>query len=244
MYKVFIADSDPVFAASLEKVLSAAYAVASCSDGQTLVQEALYFRPDILILDLMIPYADSIGLLQALRGAELDCRVIVSTRYVSDLLTQQLEELRVDYLLARPCALRGVVARVMELECCGQPPAERRLRTSAGSLLLRLGFGPEMSGYRSLLEGLIYIYENPRCAVFKELYPAVAVRCGTTAAQAEKGMRKCIQRVMENQNCDVWGLYFAAGKDGRVRDVTTSRFLIRMAAVLAAELCPMQELLG
>ena len=46
---------------ALEEALQGAYVVRSCRDGKEAQEVMRIFKPDILVLDLMIPGVDGLG---------------------------------------------------------------------------------------------------------------------------------------------------------------------------------------
>jgi DNA-binding response OmpR family regulator len=74
---VLIADDDPLLRAILEHKLSAAgYRVAAVEDGQAALEAVLADRPDILVLDAMMPIMDGFETLRRLKARE-DLRGVI-----------------------------------------------------------------------------------------------------------------------------------------------------------------------
>lgn len=67
--QVLIADDDPLLRAILEhKLVAAGYAVSSVEDGQQALQQAAALKPDVLVLDGMMPVMDGFEALRRLKG--------------------------------------------------------------------------------------------------------------------------------------------------------------------------------
>ena len=99
-------------------------------------------------------------------------------------------------------------------------------------ILLTLGLRSNLSGYRYLVEAVELFFKDPEQSMTKELYPAVAARFGATGQQVERAIRGCIQDAYTKRRDELWRLYFPAGRDGRVRSVTNSHFISRIADML------------
>jgi DNA-binding NarL/FixJ family response regulator len=82
MIRVVLADDHPIVRDGLRKLLTLEEdieVVGEASDGREVVQVVQDTRPDVLILDLRMPYMDGLATLQALQQLERKVRVIVLT---------------------------------------------------------------------------------------------------------------------------------------------------------------------
>lgn len=80
--RVVLADDHPIVRDGLRKLLMLEediQVVGEASDGREVVQVVHDTRPDVLILDLRMPYMDGLAALQALQQAEKKVRVIILT---------------------------------------------------------------------------------------------------------------------------------------------------------------------
>jgi DNA-binding NarL/FixJ family response regulator len=80
--RVALADDHPIVRDGLRKLLSLEddiEVVGEASDGREVVQMVHDTRPDILILDLRMPYMDGLTTLQALQHGERKVKVIILT---------------------------------------------------------------------------------------------------------------------------------------------------------------------
>ena len=80
--RVVLADDHPIVRDGLRKLLTLEEdieVVGEASDGREVVQIVNESRPDVLILDLRMPYMDGLATLQALQQVEKKVKVIVLT---------------------------------------------------------------------------------------------------------------------------------------------------------------------
>ena len=134
MTKILVVDDEP----SIINLVSAylqpeGYEVYTAVDGNAGLKAARAFKPDLIILDLMLPGMDGIELLSRLRR-ESDVYVIMLTARTDE--TDKIVGLSVgaDDYVTKPFSPRELVARVKA--------ALRRIQT---------GTGPGSSGARSVL---------------------------------------------------------------------------------------------
>jgi two-component system alkaline phosphatase synthesis response regulator PhoP len=125
MGKILVVDDEP----SITKLISAylkpeGYEVYTAADGNAGLKAARTFKPDLVILDVMLPGMDGIELLSRLRR-ESDVYVILLTARTEE--TDKVVGLSVgaDDYVTKPFSPRELVARVKA--------ALRRLETGTGS---------------------------------------------------------------------------------------------------------------
>jgi len=125
MTKILVVDDEP----SITNLVSAylkpeGYEVFTASDGNAGLKAARAFKPDLIILDVMLPGMDGIELLSHLRR-ESDVYVIMLTARTEE--TDKIVGLSVgaDDYVTKPFSPRELVARVKA--------ALRRIETGSGS---------------------------------------------------------------------------------------------------------------
>jgi two-component system alkaline phosphatase synthesis response regulator PhoP len=125
MAKILVVDDE----ASITKLVSAylkpeGYEVYTAADGNAGLKAARTFKPDLIILDVMLPGIDGIELLSRLRR-ESEVYVIMLTARTEE--TDKVEGLSVgaDDYVTKPFSPRELVARVKS--------ALRRIETGSGS---------------------------------------------------------------------------------------------------------------
>jgi len=112
---VLVADDDPRQAEVVRRYLTAAgHRADVVHDGQAALDAARRLRPDLLVLDVMMPRVDGLRVCRTLRG-ESDLLVLMLTaRATEDDLLLGLE-LGADDYLTKPYSPRELVARVRTL---------------------------------------------------------------------------------------------------------------------------------
>jgi two-component system, NarL family, response regulator LiaR len=85
--RVLVADDHAVVREGLRTVLSlqeGIEVVGEAGDGEAAVREAEIRRPDVILMDLVMPRLDGVGAMRELRRRMPECRVIVLTSYAQD----------------------------------------------------------------------------------------------------------------------------------------------------------------
>ena len=112
---VLIVDDEPTILTILYHYLShAGFTVHTLQDGRRTINQAQLVRPDVILLDVMMPDADGFSLAQQLRSCEVTQRtpIIFMTGVVDiEARLQSLQLERVDFM-SKPVDLPGLLARV------------------------------------------------------------------------------------------------------------------------------------
>lgn len=113
--RILIAEDEPKIAALLAEYLQAAgFAAASVADGDKVLTVIETERPDLLLLDVMLPGKDGMQILRELR-TQSALPVIMLTARVEEIDRLLGLELGADDYVCKPFSPREVVARVRAL---------------------------------------------------------------------------------------------------------------------------------
>ncbi|WP_122629025.1 response regulator transcription factor [Lucifera butyrica] len=114
MWKVLIADDEPKIRRGLKGSLNwqdlDMEVVGEAADGEMAFDMANQLKPDILLLDICMPFLNGLQLVEQLRSSLENCMIIVITGYDEFAYAQQAVKLKVfDYLL-KPVAKEQLMA--------------------------------------------------------------------------------------------------------------------------------------
>ena len=129
--QVLIADTDEQFRKELVTALedSVEFEVMGvATDGEEALQIARVNRPDIIVLDLLLPRYDGIGVLDLISVLYTDCKVFVATGFISNYIVSALAARRVSAFLKKPCTAQCIVDRINETLKRGDIPIEKNFR--------------------------------------------------------------------------------------------------------------------
>jgi len=174
--------------------------VGEARNGLEAVELVRALRPDLIILDDVLPHLDGLGVLSQI-DKENGPHVILLLSCASDRLVQHYYEAGATYCLLRPCAPELIVER--SLLICGHPSTVQALAGLRGSpsprtiaeLLRRSGVPAHLQGYRFLKDAVQYILSSNKdsCGMTKELYPHIARIHGTQPNRVERSIRHAIE---------------------------------------------------
>ena len=236
--KVLIADSSEEFADALADMVRGVYILRSCREGREAMAVLSSFKPDILVLDLMLPGLDGISILRQAAASGLQPMVLATSRYVSDYMVEAVSRLGVGYLMVKPCDVRATVARLGDLTQRLKQPLFRQPdpRTAVSNLLLTLGVPTKLRGYAYLREAVLEHIRDSSQSVTKELYPTVAALCCATPIQVERSIRSAVAAAWTRRDEQIWRLYFQPEPDGFLARPTNAAFISRLADSVALQM--------
>jgi two-component system OmpR family response regulator len=173
--RVLVVDDEPTLAELLAMALRyEGWDVRSAGDGGTAVRTAREFRPDAVVLDMMLPDIDGLEVLRRLRGEAPEVPVLFLT--AKDSVEDRITGLTAggDDYVTKPFSLEEVVARVRALmRRAGHSPMRTESLLVVGDLTLdedshevRRG-GGLVNLTATEFELLRYLMRNPRRVLSK-----------------------------------------------------------------------------
>ena len=231
--KLLLAEGNEELALALEEGLRGLYTLRLCRDGQTALELVHAFKPDILVLDLMLPGLDGISLLQDITEARLEPMVLATSRYYNEYILDALGRFGVGYLMVKPCDVRATIARIGDLTSRIRPAESRPTRpdrlTRISNFLRELRFRPKLKGYIYLRDAVLLMADNPDLSITKELYPEIADRYGTPPKSVEKCIRSALEGAWERRDHSVWQILFPPGLDAVQERPSNADMIARLA---------------
>lgn len=185
---------------------------ATAANGEEAYKLILETHPDIVILDLVMPKLDGIGVLKRLQKAPLPKRPKIVVYSISSIAINMAVSVCpiIDYCLLKPqsCELiceiaRDIVAVPKSAVPISQPAVmsipqkgeEADLETVVTDFIHELGVPAHIKGYQYIRSAIMMVVENMDLLNFitKQLYPEIAKAYNTTASRVERAIRHSIE---------------------------------------------------
>lgn len=226
---LLIADSNEDFQLALAETLQGRYRVRCCGTGKEALAILRKEHCNILVLDLTLPELDGISLLQAAVEEGIYPMVLAVTPFLNGYVLEAANRLGVGYLMRKPCDVRATAARIADLSHSLHPPhSGQDSRAFVSTLLLSFGICTKHDGYAYLQEAILLMADDPRQAVTKELYPAVAAIYGCKGKLVERSIRSALDAAWKHRDNQVWQQYFPPS----AKRPTNTVFITRLAESL------------
>ncbi|SJZ85360.1 sporulation transcription factor Spo0A [Selenihalanaerobacter shriftii] len=209
--------------------------------------------PDVVILDIIMPHLDGVGVLEELNnnGKINELKVIMLTAFGQEELTQRVVELGANYYILKPFDLDKLVSRIEQL----MNPISKKggLTASATSsnanksqnldiritdIMHQIGVPAHIKGYLYLRKAISMVVEEVELlgAITKELYPLVARKFNTTPSRVERAIRHAIEVAWERGNTEAINRLFGHSVTTESGKPTNSQFIAKIADKLRLEL--------
>lgn len=250
-YRVLIADDNVGFTESLRGYFAAEDKIASVDtalDGREALDKLRQARYDILMLDLIMPHVDGIGVLEQMKHVCPDAppTVIVVSAMRSESMVRRCCALGARYYMVKPVEPEALVHRAMEClnqeptvsgGMAGYAPPPRSLDEKITSVFLTAGIPAHIKGYHYLREGIRMVYYNPSLInrITKELYPGIAKHFSTSASKVERAIRHAIEVAWTRGKIENINALFGYNIYGKNDKPTNGEFIALVADKLLME---------
>lgn len=180
-------------------------------DGEEAYKLIIETRPDVVILDLVMPKLDGIGVLKRINNAPLPKRPKIIIYSVSSVAINMAASVMpsVDYCLLKPQSPTRVCEAARDLGATikqsalpvinkinqGEDGKKADLETVVTDFIHELGVPAHIKGYQYIRSAIMMVVENMDLLNFitKQLYPEIAKAYGTTASRVERAIRHSIE---------------------------------------------------
>lgn len=179
--------------------------VASVCDGEKALEIFDSARPDVLILDLVMPGIDGFEFME--RIEKKDCKILILSALSQDAFVSKAMNLGADYYMLKPASCDNIRKRITELMQSPAAPAEekaakdtrkvknRSLEEKITNIFITVGIPAHIKGYQFLREAIKLAIDNPDIinSITKKLYPEVAEKFATSPSKVERAIRHAIE---------------------------------------------------
>ena len=244
---IVIADNTEEFCSALNGALQRAggfQILGTANDGEQAIRLVTDRKPNILVLDLMLPKQDGISVLKAIAGLEQKPAVLATSRFITDYVASAAANLGVRYLMLKPCDMSVLVERLEEIRG-GENQKKSELRRSGTSIeamvtniIHEIGVPAHIKGYQYLREAIIIAVGDMDVinAITKVLYPQVAKTFQTTPSRVERAIRHAIEVAWDRGDLDTLQRFFGYTVSNTKGKPTNSEFIALIADKLQLQL--------
>ena len=243
--RVLIADASAEFCRRLSSLAAAQpdlEVVGTAANGVEALAMTAELKPDVLMLDLVLPELDGLEVLRRLPETGVGCRVMVVSGFVSNQAVNMCSELGADYFVPKPCDSAWLFLRIRELmqqpsrplpqqgtDCRVREDAE--LEATVTDIIHEIGVPAHIKGYQYLREAIILTIRDMDMinAVTKVLYPEVARKFGTTPSRVERAIRHAIEVAWDRGDIEVLQKFFGYTVSNIKGKPTNSEFIAMIA---------------
>ena len=255
---ILIADDNPEFAETLVEHLSVQKdmeVIGVARDGNEACEKVTSLKPDVLLLDVIMPYLDGLGVLEKLNAAKIEkmptCIMLSAVGQTK--ITQKAISLGAEYYVVKPFDIEVLINRIRDIKNY-KPTPTSNLDNCYTSREIKSQYieinemdKKNQENLEALVTNIIHEIGVPAHMVVvqdidvinqitKQLYPAIAERYGTTPSRVERAIRHAIEvawaRGKNEAVENIFGYTISASKG----KPTNSEFIAMIADKLRLEL--------
>ena len=200
--KIYMADADAAklkitSAQDMEKFEIIGYSI----DGETALSQIVDLKPDIVVLDIVLPKLDGFMVMEKLKEqmGEKCPKFIVSSALAHEGFISKALSLGAGYYINKPCDLKQILQRcddVMNINTNLITKSKSRIvDEKISNIFITVGIPAHIKGYQFLREAIKMAIDTPDIinSITKKLYPAIAEKFDTSASKVERAIRHAIE---------------------------------------------------
>ncbi|MCX7842777.1 MAG: sporulation transcription factor Spo0A [Clostridia bacterium] len=214
-------------------------------------------KPDIAVLDIIMPHLDGLGVLEKINATPLSKRplFIILSAVGQDKITQRALALGAEYYVIKPFDMDVLVSRIRQLKDINQAvviksdysseirqvhhvSAPKNIEAEVTSIMHEIGVPAHIKGYQYLRDAIMMVIKDLDIinSITKQLYPTIAREYNTTPSRVERAIRHAIEVAWSRGQIDtidsLFGYTVSIGKG----KPTNSEFIAMVADKLRLEL--------
>lgn len=227
----------------------------TANNGQICLSQLEQQRPDILLLDIIMPHLDGIGVLETLHenNAVGDMQIIMLTAFGQENVMAQAAGYGACYFMLKPFEFDRLISQINRI--AGKPKtaapsyimqepvqqtgavSQKVLDTAITSMIKEIGVPAHIKGYAFLREAIQMVYSDVELlgAVTKILYPDIAKKYNTTPSRVERAIRHAIEVAWNRGNYDLISKTFGYTVHHLKSKPTNSEFIAMIADKIRLE---------
>jgi|NGEPerStandDraft_9_1074522.scaffolds.fasta_scaffold18600_1 two-component system response regulator (stage 0 sporulation protein A) len=232
--------------------------VGIAKDGYEAIELITEKNPDIVILDVIMPHLDGIGVLEKVNELELKRKpqFIMLSAVGQDKITQRALSLGAEYYIIKPFDIEVLLQRIRQIKGTASSPVmksdttpqkrqfqyvtttENDLEIEVTNLMHQIGIPAHIKGYQYIRDAIMRVVNNLEVinSITKELYPSIAKSYNTTPSRVERAIRHAIEVAWGRGQVDAIDSLFGYTINMGKGKPTNSEFIAMIADKLRLEM--------
>ncbi|MHB8171978.1 MAG: sporulation transcription factor Spo0A [Thermincolia bacterium] len=242
--KMLIADDNREFCELLKEFISQEddlQLVGVANNGVEALDIIKAENPDVVVLDIIMPLLDGIGVLEKLHAGDIPKKpkVIMLTAFGQESITQRAVELGADYYILKPFDFTVLATRIRQLAdgAASIIPQytpvikTKNLDIAVTNVIHEMGVPAHIKGYQYLRDAILAVIDDVSLlgGVTKELYPMIAEKYTTTPSRVERAIRHAIELAWDRGNIEMMNRFFGYTINLERGKPTNSEFIAMVA---------------
>jgi len=260
LIRVLLADDNRDFVEILKEYVNTQEDMVLCGvayNGNDALDMIRQEQPDVVVLDIIMPHLDGLGVMEKLGDAGKKPRVIILTSFGQENMTQRAVQLGADYYILKPFDLDTLGKRIRQLVGTsevsvssynsgtksviqsesansveiGTTKMSKVIEVEVTKMIQQMGVPAHVKGYQYLRDAIVSVIHDVSLlgAVTKELYPMIAKKYNTTPSRVERAIRHAIELAWDRGNIEFMNKFFGYTINVDRGKPTNSEFIAMVA---------------
>jgi len=224
-------------------------------DGLEAVKKIKELLPDVVLLDIIMPKMDGLGVLEQIRNdteIKRQPRVIVVTAIGQERVTESAFALGASFYIMKPFDGAVILQRIHQVMGNGSfcksegtvragveqvVDKEYHLEADVTDIIHEIGVPAHIKGYQYLRDAIMLSVDDTEMlnSITKVLYPSIAKRHKTTPSRVERAIRHAIEVAWSRGKTDTIDALFGYTVSGGKGKPTNSEFVALIADKIRLE---------
>lgn len=229
--------------------------IGSAEDGEEGLRMIAEKKPDVVLLDLIMPKLDGLGLMEKLKKDTTIAKkpsVIVVSAIRQDKVMESAFELGAEYYILKPFDSETILSRIRQVR--GNMYIHRgdilrpdypthgnvkeyNLETDVTNIIHEIGVPAHIKGYQYLRDAIMMSVDDTEMlgSITKQLYPSIAKLHKTTPSRVERAIRHAIEVAWSRGKMETINDLFGYTVNGGKGKPTNSEFVALIADKIRLE---------
>lgn len=264
--KILIADDNIDFVSTVVTYLNSQEdieIVGTAKDGVEAYNKIVETNPTIVLLDVIMPHLDGLGVLEKLETSNVKKPIFIMLSAVGqDNVTARAINLGAEYYILKPFKMDVLIKRIREVvnkprpevkaqsminysenksnyvDINNQATKEEILEIKVTNIIHEVGVPAHIKGYQYLRDGIIMVVNNIEIInqITKQLYPDLAKKYKTTPSRVERAIRHAIEVAWNRGQVETVESIFGYTISSSKGKPTNSEFIAMIADKLRLDL--------
>lgn len=176
--------------------------VADASDGASLLELIKTHKPDVVIMDLILPQMDGFAVMEKINKEGINTNIIIHSSLSMNGFVSKAIGMGAKYYAIKPFSANLLIQRIEDIINNSSQGITEASNTKMGkmeekitNIFITVGIPAHIKGYQFLREAIKLAIAKPEIinSITKKLYPTIAEKYSTSASKVERAIRHAIE---------------------------------------------------
>lgn len=180
--------------------------IKTANNGENAIELAKKYKPDIVLLDIVMPGIDGISVLESFKKNNIKTKVIIISALSVNPITLNTMKLGALYYMVKPFDLDVVYERILNVLSIIE---DDNILMRISSYLQLLGISTSLKGYNYLRDSIFYFISHKEEDIqLKTIYEEIAKRKGLSYKSVERAIENAIDTAMKKNTTNTYFEFF------------------------------------